>query len=426
MKKNMVAVGLTIGMTLGALTGMQGTAFAEEDYTVHYYVAASPEEGRVKAIQKLGEMYQEEHPEFHLEIEAVSDRTAYLQKLRILASSDELPDLFDSDADTFFQSLVESDQVCDIDALYDELGVTDKIYDNAKDYQRLSNGFLGLICWQANTEYFWYNKTCFEKAGITDAPKTWDEFFEDCQKLQDAGITPIAIGGRETWPTIRYLSFLPFRKVGNEFIEKARTGEASFGSQAGLDAADFLVTCAQYFQTGWSTADIATAVGLVTSGNAAMTYDGTWDVPNFVDENKELKEDIGYFTLPVYDENDATAPTDYWAHAGIGTAINKTSMNDNLKDFMKFVFENYADLSMFEFNSLPMMETSTTDGMSEFYKELMDNYANVKTYGYCWDVRIDSASNEVLGRETTNLALGSTTPEEWASQLDEAVAQNAK
>ena len=47
----------------------------------------------------------------------------------------------------------------------------------AKDYQRLPDGFLGLISWQANTEYFWYYKPAFEAAGITETPKTFDEFF---------------------------------------------------------------------------------------------------------------------------------------------------------------------------------------------------------------------------------------------------------
>ena len=417
---------LAAGMAVSVLAGTAYAQESEEEYTIHYLCGRSMDDGIVKTITQIAEMYKEEHPGFNLEIEAIADRTAYLQKLRILASSDELPDWFDSDADSFFQNLVDAGQVADIDAVYEELSVTDKIYDNAKDYQRLSDGFLGLICWQANTEYFWYNKTAFENAGISETPKTWDEFFEVCEKLKEAGVTPIAMAGGDTWPPLRYLAFIPFRLTGNEFIEAARVGEESFGSEVGLKAAEFLVQAAQYFQTGWSTADSATAVGLVTSGEAAMIYDGTWQVPYFVGEDKELKEDIGYFTLPSYSEDDVTAATDYWAHAGLGTAINQASLDDQMKDFLGFVFEHYADISLFENDTLPMMPTSTTEGLSDFYIELMDNYANVKEYGYCWDVRIDSASNEVLGRETINLALGSITPEEWAARLDEAVEQNVK
>lgn len=395
-----------------------------EGLSIHYLTSRSMEEGAVKAITKVAEMYKEENPDFNFEVESIADRTSYLQKLKILASSDELPEMFDSDADTFFQSLVDDGQIADIDALYDELGVTDKIYDNAKDYQRLSDGFLGLICWQANTEYFWYNKTDFEKAGITEPPKTFEELLDVCEKLKAAGITPISVAGGLTWPPLRFLAFIPFRETGNDFIEQARVGDASFGDQPGMDAANFMVQIAQYFQPGWNTADSATAVGLVTSGEAAMTYDGTWQLPYFVDENKELREDIGYFTLPTLGENDATAPTDYWAHSGIGTAIRKDAMTDEMKDFLGFVFEHYADISLYDYDTLPSFKVEDTSQMSDLYKELMDNYSNVKTYGYCWDVRIDSASNEVLGRETPNLALGNITPEEWSKRMDDAVSQN--
>lgn len=396
----------------------------KEVYTVHYFTAKSTDEGAVKALIKVAEMYKEEHPEFHFEVESVDDRAAYLQKLKILASSDELPEMFDSDADTFFAHLAEEGQVADIDALYAELGVTENIYENAREYQRLENGFLGLICWQANTEYFWYNKTCFEQAGIEQPPKTFDEFFEVCEALQKAEITPIAVAGGVTWPPLRYLAFMPFRKTGNQFIENAVAGKESFSSETGLEAAEFMVQVSEYFQPDWENANNAQASNMVLNGTAAMMYDGTWQAPYFVNEDKELKEHIGYFTLPICDETDVTKASDYWAHGGLGTAIRKDALDDNMRDFMKFVFEHYADVSLYEFDTLPSMEVSSKDSMSEFYKELTDNYMNVKTYGYCWDVRIDSASNEVLGIETMNLALGNISPREWARRMDEAIAEN--
>src|SRR5439155_19983311 len=43
----------------------------------------------------------------------------------------------------------------------------------------------------------WYNKALFTKAGITAAPTTWDEFFATADKLKAAGITPVALGGKD-------------------------------------------------------------------------------------------------------------------------------------------------------------------------------------------------------------------------------------
>ncbi len=39
-----------------------------------------------------------------------------------------------------------------------------------------------------------YNKALFKKAGITQFPRNWNEFFAACQKLKDAGITPMIYG----------------------------------------------------------------------------------------------------------------------------------------------------------------------------------------------------------------------------------------
>ncbi|MFV0362607.1 MAG: ABC transporter substrate-binding protein [Suipraeoptans sp.] len=403
---------------------VEGEVDSGEEYTIHYLTAKSKEEGAVKAIEKVAAMYKEENPHFNFEVESIADRTAYLQKLKILASSDELPEMFDSDADSFFQELANAGQVADVDKLYEDLDIVDTIYENARNYQRMENDFLGLICWQANTEYFWYNKTCFENAGITETPKTFEEFFEVCEKLKSADTTPIALAGADSWPLLRYIAMIPFRETGNTYIQKAIKGEESFGSETGIEAAEFIVELAPYFQTGWNTADMATAVGLVTSGEAAIVYDGTWELPMFLNEDKTVKEDIGYFTLPTVGANDVTTMSDYWAHAGIGTAIRADAMDDNMMDFMKFVFENYADISLYDFDILPGMKTTVRDNTPAIYEELMENYSGVKDFAVCWDVVIDSASNEVLVRETPNLAAGNITPEEWASRMDEAIKQN--
>lgn len=55
-------------------------------------------------------------------------------------------------------------------------------YDDGKLYE---------IPYQMKANGYMYNKALFEQAGITEVPSTWDEFLEACQKLKDAGITPL-------------------------------------------------------------------------------------------------------------------------------------------------------------------------------------------------------------------------------------------
>ena len=49
-----------------------------------------------------------------------------------------------------------------------------------------------------SSNWMFYSKPVFEKAGIAEAPTTWDAFFADMDKIKAAGLTPIAWGG-QSW-----------------------------------------------------------------------------------------------------------------------------------------------------------------------------------------------------------------------------------
>ena len=53
-------------------------------------------------------------------------------------------------------------------------------------------GELVCIPYQPYTSGIFYTQSSFDAAGITAEPQTWAEFLEVCQKLKDAGYTPLA------------------------------------------------------------------------------------------------------------------------------------------------------------------------------------------------------------------------------------------
>lgn len=53
------------------------------------------------------------------------------------------------------------------------------------------DGQLYEIPYQMKANGYLYNKDMFEQAGITAAPSNWEEFLDACQKLKDAGFTPL-------------------------------------------------------------------------------------------------------------------------------------------------------------------------------------------------------------------------------------------
>lgn len=422
MKKRILIAALTAAMA-SSIFGVTVNA-ADRELNINWLSSRSASESAILAIQDIAKQYQEENPDldFNFEIENISDRTAYLQKLKILAASDELPEWFDSDPDTWFADIVADGKAYSFEDLYKELGMYDQIFPISKEYARLSDGSLNLMTLQCNTEYFFYNKDLFEQAGITEAPKTFDELLADCKLLQDQEIIPIAMGA--DWPILRYIAQVPFRLTGNEYIENAVSGEGSFGEEAGLKGAQFMQDIAQYFQEGWSSADYDTMNDLFASGQAAIMYNGTWalEQADMIGEDGNIKDNIGYFTMPTYSDADVTTATDFFANSGIGTAIRTDAVDDEMKAWIKYLLEHFADASL-SYDQLPsvMPDEETMQSLPKVYQQIIEDVSNVKEYAKCWDVVIDSALVEPLEKETVILALGQETPEEWAANMDEYV-----
>jgi raffinose/stachyose/melibiose transport system substrate-binding protein len=408
-----------------------GTIFAggrqqEKGLTIHYITARSENETTVKALKDVAAEYKKTHPDFNLEIESIPARAAYLQKIRILAASNELPEWFDADPEDFFASLVEAGKVYHVESLYRELGVFDKVYRISKDYLRLpKDQSLYLMGLQANSEYIFYNKDMFRAANIAKPPATLDEFLAACEALQKAGFTPITTSTLE-WPSLRYFAMIPFRMTGNGYIMDAVQGKNSWGAPAGILAAEFMQKIAKYFQAGFSTASYDTMLELFLGNKAAMLYMGTWELGSFTDAEGNIKPDIGYFTMPVYSKNDATPPTDYFSHAGIGVAFAKDKMTPEMKDFLRFFFEKYADVCVEKYNFIPSIMPSANAKIPSLLKSVLGDIEGVKEYAYCWDVVIDQASLETLNKSNTELCLGLITPQQWAKTMDSVVAENLK
>ncbi|WP_332852112.1 ABC transporter substrate-binding protein [Duganella sp. S19_KUP01_CR8] len=75
---------------------------------------------------------------------------------------------------------------------------------------------------------FMYRKSLFERLGLRP-PASWSEFLQTCERLQAAGVTPLAVGARSGWPAAAWFDYLNLRINGIDFHRKLLRGDASFG-----------------------------------------------------------------------------------------------------------------------------------------------------------------------------------------------------
>ena len=101
-------------------------------------------------------------------------------------------------------------------------------------------------------------------------PTTWNEFLTDVKTLQDAGITPLAVGEKDKWPGMFWWANLSLRIAGKDALAQAGQ-DGSFDSPGFVRAGEELKKLIDMkpFQDGH-----LAAPGHDADGRLAITPDG--------------------------------------------------------------------------------------------------------------------------------------------------------
>ncbi|PJN54394.1 hypothetical protein PAEVO_11150 [Paenibacillus sp. GM2FR] len=425
---SLIAIFSLVATALAGCGGSENNSAGTNGDKTITWLTARPENGAIiQTVRELADRYSEDHPEFKLDIQVTADRPSYLTKLRTLVASGELPDFIDTDADPYAQELADAGMLVDMKQFLEEQGLYDQFYEPALKYQELPDGSLYLLPLEYHLEMTWYNKKIFEENNLT-VPKTIDDMLTISKALKDKGITPIAVDGVDVWPVLRYAAMIPFRTTGNEFARNLSQGRAKMADDVGMQTANFVSDIGQYFQKGFASTDYTTAKNMFLNGEAAMYRMGTWEIPAFVDENlpEQLKGQVDYFYLPTIN-NAKTLNNEFFGNSGIGLAATTNNFDETTKDFLSYVLNNYSDVYVAKQQMSPLKFTIEDESKySELFlriKKDMDNYGS--EFAKPWDTLLDADTNSVMSDLIIKLAMGTISPEDFAKQIDDAIAQNA-
>lgn len=160
----------------------------------------------------------------------------------------------------------------------------------------------------------YYNKDMFEECGITEVPSTWDEFLDACEKLKAAGHQPIVMGDKDMYVMQFGLYQIACNEIYSknaEYDDELRTGDASFTDEGTWDTV--LEMYNELYEKGYI--DSSQTLGLGASqaiqefidGNAAMTFDGSFNASALLAEGEAGAFERGYFPIPASSGDTYTA-----------------------------------------------------------------------------------------------------------------------
>lgn len=177
---------------------------------------------------------------------------------------------------------------------------------------------------------FVYNKDLWTKAGITDWPKTPDEFLADLQTVKDkTGAIPYYTNYKDGWPLSGWQNAVGSPSCDPKANDKLATSQNPWAAGSDLNVADSLlfdIVAKKLSEPDPTTTNWEDSKAMLAGGKISSMYLGSWSIVQMQDAAEKAggsPDSIGYMPFPAQVNGKfcvITAP-DYLY------AINKNSKN---------------------------------------------------------------------------------------------------
>ena len=414
-------------LALAAMLGLMAIAPTQAQTVVKYLnIASIPAE--VELMKQVVAEFEAANPDIKVELPFLENE-AFKAKLTTLLQSADAPDVFHSWGGGVFYEQAAAGVLRPVD---------DVITQAAKDNQGTAgvaaftapDGHIYGVARDVAEVVLWYNKALFEQAGVDPASlETWDGFLAAVQKFKDAGITPLALGGKDKWPAHFWWSKLVVRLAGQDGFNAAALGEnGGFTAEPFVKAGEYLLqlSALEPFQEGFLAAAYGDASGYFGDGKAAMHLMGDWDYGVMKDNSASkagLPDDqLGILPFPTI-EGGKGDPTD--TLGGLSGFLFSKNASDAAVKFVEFynspeIQARFANAGYY----IPIAK-GAADGMTNPFKvQVAKNIGAAHWHALFFDQALGPAVGGVVNDISAELAANAMSAEEAAQLIEDAAVDS--
>lgn len=253
---------------------------------------------------------------------------------------------------------------------------------------------------------FW-NEELFAQAGIEEFPDTWEEFWDCCQRLEECGITPLALHTEGTaWaPMLFATAEVASTEEGAEFMEQFYP--ETYQNDSGLRIARTLQRLFSYTTEDALYTDFDVSYENFFSGKAAMIPNGYWMMDQIPEE---WQDKVRFSAFP---ENKLISSPETFGWAII------SGYSEEVKEGAAALFKLRTQMNMEEKEALFSQDPKTMIPAQRDYIQVYKNGPQlVPNYQVKWNSILQE---ETLGEILPELAQGKMTPEEFTQKEDESI-----
>lgn len=392
------------------------TGQATQKVTVDWWHIATQEPGK-SWMAKAAKDYEAAHPNVTIKV-TVMENEAFKSKMSTAAASGGGPDVFTTWGGGVLAQQVDAGLVKDIT---DDLADIKDNFPAAVLPPYVVDGKVYAMPTDIGMVGFWYNKGLFAKAGISEPPATWAAYIEDVKKLKAAGITPIALAGKEKWPGHFYWAYLAMRMAGVPGLQQAAKDKDFTGPDFAAAGAHLKeLADLQPFQQGFQNAAYDKPGGQAATmgnGKAAMELMGQWAPNTEKTSGKGIGDKLGFFPFPAVDGGKG-AITDAFGGGG-GFAVGADAPAEAV-DFLKSLMtpERHADAVKKDIWQ-PVFKGEESVVVDANKKVVAETLAKATGFQLYLDQAFPPAIGQEVNDSVAQLIEGKKTPEEVVKSITE-------
>ena len=327
--KKRIALALAMAICLSLLC----TVALADKVTVNFF-HRWPNEPKNSYINSLIDEFEAANPD----IDIVSDcvlNDSYKEKIRVLVSTDALPDVFFSWSGVFGENLTHSGRVL---ALDDVMARDSEWSSQIVEGQWAPFNYNGKqygAPWSMDGKAFFYNVDVFNELGI-EVPTTLNELYAVCEKLKENGYDePISAGFSAPWAVSHYLGTICQRVVDPEVLAKDYTGGGDFSDPAYIEALNIFKKLGEYMTSDPCSVDHEFARNAFIMGVSPMCYMQLAEM-KYMRDDEELN--YAFFNFPAVEDGKGDPGQLTGAPEGMMiSATAKPEVQEAAIKFMEFI-----------------------------------------------------------------------------------------
>ena len=327
--KKRIALALAMAICLSLLC----TVALADKVTVNFF-HRWPNEPKNSYINSLIDEFEAANPD----IDIVSDcvlNDSYKEEIRVLVSTDALPDVFFSWSGVFGENLTRSGRVL---ALDDVMARDSEWSSQIVEGQWAPFNYNGKqygAPWSMDGKAFFYNVDVFNELGI-EIPTTLNELYAVCEKLKENGYDePISAGFSAPWAVSHYLGTICQRVVDPEVLAKDYTGGGDFSDPAYIEALNIFKKLGEYMTSDPCSVDHEFARNAFIMGVSPMCYMQLAEM-KYMRDDEELN--YAFFNFPAVEDGKGDPGQLTGAPEGMMiSATAKPEVQEAAIKFMEFV-----------------------------------------------------------------------------------------